>query len=46
MITQFQVMDVVGMWFQQYRTTYRTARETIKLLNDTFPGYVISCFGD
>jgi len=51
MITQFFVpkledIDVTNMWFQQDGATCHTARETIQLLHETFPGRVLSRFGD
>ncbi|EFN78033.1 hypothetical protein EAI_06421, partial [Harpegnathos saltator] len=51
MINQFfvpklQDMDVDDMWFQQDGATCHTARETIQLLHESFPGRVISRFGD
>ena len=51
MITSFflpriEEMNVEGMWFQQDGATCHTARETIQLLHQSFPGRVISRFGD
>src|ERR1700761_3019106 len=34
------------MWFQQDGATCHTARETIQLLHETFPGRVLFRFGD
>ncbi|XP_078032646.1 uncharacterized protein LOC144467630 [Augochlora pura] len=45
-VPKLQDMDVDGMWFQQDGTTCHTARETIQLLHESFPGRVISRFGD
>ncbi|CAF4889820.1 unnamed protein product [Pieris macdunnoughi] len=39
-------MNVEGMWFQQDGAKCHTARETIQLLHQSFPGRVISRFGD
>ncbi|XP_018359883.1 PREDICTED: uncharacterized protein LOC108759083 [Trachymyrmex cornetzi] len=51
MITEFFLpklddIDVDDMWFQQDGATCHTARETIQLLHETFPGRVLSRFGD
>ena len=51
LITQFFVpqladMTVEDMWFQQDGTICHTARETMTLLHEFFPGRVISRFGD
>ncbi|XP_078047551.1 uncharacterized protein LOC144475472 [Augochlora pura] len=45
-VPKLQDMDVDGMWFQQDGATCHTARETIQLLHESFPGRVISRFGD
>ncbi|EFN79402.1 hypothetical protein EAI_09473, partial [Harpegnathos saltator] len=45
-VSKLQDMDVDDMWFQQDGATCRTARETIQLLHESFPGPVISRFGD
>ena len=50
-ITQFfppklDDIDVADMWFQQDDATCHTADETIQLLHETFPGRVLSRFGD
>jgi len=51
MITQFLLpklddIDDANMWFQQDGATCHTARKKIQLLHETFPGRVISRFGD
>ena len=50
MITQFFLPklddDVANMWFQQDNATCYIANETIQLLHETFPGRVLSRFGD
>lgn len=51
MITEFflpklDAIDVANMWFQQHGATRHTASETIQLLHETFPGRVLSRFGD
>ena len=51
MITQFFLpklddINVANMWFQQDDATCHTANETIQLLQETFPGRVLSCFDD
>ena len=50
-ITQFFLsklddIDVADMWFQQDDATCHTVNETIQLLHETFPGRVLSRFGD
>lgn len=45
-VPKLQDMDVDDMWFQQDGATCHTARETIQLLHESFPGRVISRFGD
>ena len=44
-VPQLQDMDV-NMWFQQDGATCHTPREIIQLLHESFPGLVISRFGD
>lgn len=51
MITQFfvpQLEDIAldDMWFQQDGATCHTARETMTVLHESFPGRVICRFGD
>ncbi|KAK9510942.1 hypothetical protein O3M35_005613 [Rhynocoris fuscipes] len=51
MITRFFLpklddIDVANMWFQQDGATCHTARETLQLMHETFPGRVLSRFGD
>lgn len=41
-----QYMDEIVLWLQQDDTTWHTVRETIRLLNQPFPGWVVFCFGD
>ena len=50
-ITQFFLpklddIDVADMWFQQDDATCHTADETIQSPHETFPGRVLSRFGD
>ena len=45
-VPKLQDMDVDDMWFQQDGATCHTARKTIQLLHESFPGRVISRFGD
>ena len=50
MITQFFLpklddINVANIWFQDDATCHR-ANETIQLLHETFPGRVLSRFGD
>ncbi|EFN78794.1 hypothetical protein EAI_16705, partial [Harpegnathos saltator] len=45
-VSKLQDIDVDDMWFQQDGATCHTARETIQLLHESFPGRVISRFGD
>lgn len=45
-VTELQNMDVNGMWFQKDSVTCNTARETIQVLREIFPGFVISHFDD
>ena len=50
-ITQFfppklDDIDVADTWFQQDDATCHTANETIQLPHETFPGRVLSRFGD
>lgn len=51
MITQFFLpelddADVANMWFKQEGAACHTDRETLRLLNEIFPGRVVSRFGD
>lgn len=45
-LPQLDDIDVANMWFQQDGATCHTARETLQLLHETFPGRVLSRFGD
>lgn len=45
-VPKLQNMDLNSMWFQQDGATCHTARETVELLHESFPGRVISRFGD
>lgn len=46
LVPKLQDVDVNDMWFQQDGATCHTTRETIQLLHESFPGRVISRFGD
>ena len=39
-------IDVTNIWFQQDSATCHIVSETIQLLHETFPGHVLSRFGD
>ena len=46
LMPQIEEQGLDNMWFQQYSATPYTARETIQILKDPFPGRLISRFGD
>lgn len=45
-VPELEDLSLENMWFQQDGATCHTARETLALLREHFPGRVISRFGD
>ena len=46
LMPQIEEQNLDNMWFQQDGATPHTAKETIRILKDLFPGRLISRFGD
>ncbi|XP_011860063.1 PREDICTED: uncharacterized protein LOC105557424 [Vollenhovia emeryi] len=46
LLPELDEQDLEDMWFQQDGATTHTARATMDILKETFPGCLISRFGD